>query len=1177
MRHRGLLRLLESSLQFKNIVSGLQGGQRQQAIFGISDSQKGYWLAAVVHSVNRPLMVITYDAHEAKRVVNDLSVFLGENEVAYFPAREVLPYGVYAHSNDLVSQRMKVLESLVRRQVRCVVTSVDAFSQKLMPVETFGQALFQLETGQIVDRDTLVRQLVSLGYQTAELVQAPGQFSVRGGIVDIYPITNADPVRVEFFDDEIDSLRTFDVRSQRSVENITSVSIAPTREVLLNAKRAAGAASALSRELQETAKKLSKKRPELVRKLEEMVSSYVECLEQGLWIDDLERLLSYVHPEQNSLLDYFPGPPLVAVDEPARVKDNMERLDLERAKNLTDLLEAGAALPAFNQSNYQYQEMMELLQQNQVLYLAALPKHIPGMTPANVVNVTAKTMHPFLGKVQMLTEEIQCWRKARYSVVLMTNSQSRGKRLQESFWDAGLEVPVVEEIDGSLYPGQMLITGDSLAKGFEIPSLKLVIITDQELFGLPKKKRPATTAKEGSRISSFTDLKVGDFVVHEQHGIGRYLGIEQLQVGGVQKDYLQIQYAGQDKLYVPTDQVRLVQKYIGAEGHVPKLSRLGGNEWKRVKSRVKQSVEAMARELLALYATRESIKGHAFSEDNVWQKEFEDAFPYTETPDQLRAIKEVKADMMKPKPMDRLLCGDVGYGKTEVALRAAFKAVQDSKQVAVLVPTTILAQQHYHTFKERFAGYPVNIGVLSRFRSPKEQAATVEELARGKLDIVIGTHRLLSSDVRFKDLGLLIIDEEQRFGVAQKERLKQMRHNVDVLTLTATPIPRTLHMSLAGARDMSVIETPPEGRYPVQTYVVEYSPELVRDAIRKELDRGGQIYFVHNRIADIEKLELEIKRLVPECRVAVAHGRMKEERLEKIMLAFLEGEYDLLLCTTIVENGLDIANVNTLIVDEADNMGLAQLYQLRGRVGRTNRLAYAYFTYKKDKVLSQVAEKRLAAIREFTEFGSGFKIAMRDLELRGAGNLLGPEQHGHMLSVGFDLYCRLLEETVRELKGQFQEEDWEPTVELNVDAYIKDNYIPDNGLKMEVYQRLASATGMDHVSQVEEEIIDRYGELPPEVQNLLTLTRLKVLAKMHHVAKIYQKKDEVIFDFTPESKLKGEKLLYLAKAFSRKLSFSAAGGLSMKVRVSGMKQEEMLGLLESIFHRINTLEAMGTG
>ncbi|NLL17828.1 MAG: transcription-repair coupling factor, partial [Clostridia bacterium] len=1053
MSLQSLLEVLVENEQFKNINGQLDRPKSKQAVFGLVGSLKSFWWSALALAGEKQFLIITQDELSAKGIVKDLTFFTKEDHVLLFPGQEFLPYQVYARSREGTSQRLRTLTRLTQGKPLFVVATAEAFCQKLMPNGVFKHSLMKLVTGQQLDREDLARKLVELGYERVELVEAPGQFAIRGSLVDIFPPSNEKPLRVDFFDDEIDSLRIFDEENQRTIEMIREAVISPAEETLLPKGDLAEVLAELKTRWQSTVKRLERlKKRASIQELNSKMEKLLNDLEQGQQPEDIQRFQSFFYPEQDTILDYFATEPVVLLDEPQRLWDKWLRYEKERGEALVELLESGNVLPGQEELYAEMEEIKTILAGQTVVAFASLPQKMELLNPENMVSVQAKTMYPFLGKMKMLKSDVLHWKKQHYSLVFITGSLEQAEQLRELLLEQGIEALVKTRLESRPYPGQVLIVTGTWQQGFDYPALKLVLITEKEIFGQRTVRRSKPVRREGIKLSTFADLKEGDYVVHNQHGIGKYLGVQQLEVGGVYKDYLHIQYHGADRLYVPTDQIDLIQKYIGAEGATPRLNKLGGTEWSRVKSKVKASVQDMAEELIKLYAARETATGHAFAKDTPWQQEFEALFPYTETPDQLQAIQEVKADMEKPKPMDRLLCGDVGYGKTEVALRAAFKAVNDGKQVAVLVPTTVLAQQHYQTFRERMAPFPMTVGLLNRFRTPKEQGEVIRGLKDGSVDLVVGTHRLLSNDVVFKDLGLVIIDEEQRFGVAHKEKLKQLRQSVDVLTLTATPIPRTLHMAMSGVRDMSVIETPPEDRYPVQTYVVEHHPELIRDAIRRELGRGGQVFYIHNRIMDLDKVVLELKQLVPEARVVMAHGQMRENELEEAMLSFVEGHQDVLVCTTIIENGLDIGNVNTLIVDNADQLGLAQLYQLRGRVGRSNRVAHAYFTFHPNKIVSPVAQKRLNAIREFTEFGSGFKIAMRDLEIRGAGNLLGPEQHGQILAVGFDMYCRLLEEAVEKVKGvkpEKQSEKAPTTVELAISAYLPDDYIEQSTFKME--------------------------------------------------------------------------------------------------------------------------------
>lgn len=1166
-----LLEIIGQNQGLQTIWEEFRRRKRVQFISGLSGVPAYLWVAYLGMKGSWPVLVVTPGEKEAQEAATVLANF--ENRTFYFPPREVLPYEVYARSNEFLAQRLLVFEKLLCQEAKFVTLSGLTFAQFLLPPAVLAFAFRKLEKGQQINWEELQNHLRFLGYERTELVESPGQYSVRGSIIDVYPLTTSFPVRLELLGEEIISLRFFDTETQQTTSEITEpFLLSPARELLLSPEVRTEGRIALEKEYMFLRAKFEKQgEREALRNLTEKITPYLEKMLGGGSPEGLEQWQPFFYPVPFSLLDYFSVAPLVVWEEPVKLKETFERAVAEKANRYAELVAGGRALPTQAKDAFSsFAELREVCCRSPLLYFASLPRQLPELKPEVLVNAMAKTPPAFLGKAALLAEELRRWQQQRFTVIFFLGEASRAQSLKQGLKQYEIEATYVSDLE-KIAPGQIFVTAGTFPRGSEFPLEKLVLLSGYEVYGQKQRLLPRRFFREGTKVTSLADLKPGDFVVHLHHGIGRYLGIEELEVQGAKRDYLLIAYAGEDKLYVPADQVGLIHKYIGEEEHVPKLSKLGGGDWARVKRRAQEAVQELAKELLSLYAVRETIPGYTFSPDTDWQREFEEAFPYQETPDQLQAIVEVKKDMTNPKPMDRLVCGDVGYGKTEVALRAAFKAVIDGKQVAVLVPTTVLAQQHYLTFSNRLASYPVRIAQLSRFSSPKEQEEMIAGLKMGSVDIVVGTHRLLSPDVGFKDLGLVIIDEEQRFGVTHKEKLKQLKKNTDVLTLTATPIPRTLHMSLMGLRDMSLIETPPENRYPVQTYVVEYNPELVRDAIRRELQRKGQVYYVHNRIADIDQVACFLQQLVPEARIAVGHGQLKEEQLEQVMLDFIAGRYDILVCTTIVENGLDIPNVNTLIVEDADSLGLAQLYQLRGRVGRSNRLAYAYFTYRRDKVISPVAEKRLAAIREFTEFGAGFKIAMRDLELRGAGNLLGPEQHGHMLAVGFELYCRLLQEAVQELKGEEKPLPPPPAVELRVDAYLTNAYLPSPTLKMELYQRLAHVQNLSEVRALAAEIRDRYGEPPPPVKRLLAISRLKILARETGVTAVHHEKGEIKVEFGPDAKIKGEKLLRLAQAFPGRLSFSSLGGLAMRIKGGGLAQEELLRLLEKVFWKLNVL------
>lgn len=1182
MAFKKLLELLKENEQFQKIISGLPQIKSKQAVFGLVGSLKSYWWSALADAHEGQYLIITPDELSARGIIKDLALFNEKRDILFFGAREFLPYQVYARSREGTGHRLKTLVKLAQKKPRFVVTTPQAFCQKIIPKKIYMESLLEITRGQQLEREKLSLKLVELGYEKVELVEAPGQFAVRGSLVDVFPANLYQPVRLDFFDEELDSLRYFDEESQRTTEMLEQVTIGPAVEMLLPKGDYSHGLNTLKQEWQDSVERLKKlKKRTAIQELNDRMEKLLSDLEQGLKPDGIEPLQPFFYLEQETIIDYFQTKPIVLLDEPQRLWDGWLRFEQERGEALVEFMETGMVLPGQGKLYAETEDIKALLNEQRMLGFASLPQKMELIEPRSIASVQAKTMHPFLGKINMLKDELVNWKKQHNSIVFIVSNVEQGKQLQELLMERGVEALLQDRMEERFYPGQVRIIIGSWQQGFEYPALKLVMITEQEAFGQSKARQVRKKPREGMKINSFTDLKEGDYVVHNQHGIGKYLGVETLEVGSIYKDYLQIQYRGADRLYVPTDQIDLIQKYIGAEGQGPRLNKLGGTEWTRVKTRVKAAVQDMAEELIKLYATRETVTGYPFPPDTPWQQEFEGQFPYTETPDQLQAIIEVKADMEKPKPMERLLCGDVGYGKTEVALRAAFKAVNDGKQVVVLVPTTVLAQQHYNTFRERMEAFPITVGLLSRFRTPKEQAEVVKGLRAGSVDLVIGTHRILSSDIAFKDLGLVIVDEEQRFGVAHKEKLKQLRQNVDVLTLTATPIPRTLHMALSGVRDMSTIETPPEDRYPVQTYVVEYHPDFIRDAIRRELGRGGQVYYIHNRIIDLEKVALELQGLVPEAKIAVAHGQMRENQLEEIMFAFVEGEYDVLVCTTIIENGLDIPNVNTLIVDNADQLGLAQLYQIRGRVGRSNRMAYAYFTFLPNKIVSQVAQKRLNAIREFTEFGSGFKIAMRDLEIRGAGNLLGPEQHGQILAVGFDLYCRLLEEAVEQAKGNAPVKEAEAKksviVELAISAYLSDEYIDQSGFKMEMYRRLADARTLEEIDAVDEELLDRFGEPPMAARNLIRIAALRVMATELGLKKVSQTAKEIKIETTADFPLQGEKLMLLAQDFPRRLSFSTTGGLLIVVKTENQGTEELLELMEKLLKTMKNLASLKAG
>jgi len=1158
---QSLLRLLSADPEFDRVLSGCREGLREQLVTGLSGSAEHLFMAGLRASLSRPILIVTHNMGRAQQIYEDL-VELVAGDVRLFPEREMGFADVLAYSPEIASQRLSVLEALVQGQSPVIIAPIAALHQPLTGPQEFRQASRTLAVGDELHLDEFIQHLSYLGYERVEMVETKGEFSVRGGILDIFPLTRDEAVRIELFDVEVDSIRTFDAANQRSLEKIDSVHLWPIRELIASPERIQAAGSALDARLDAHLAKL--KDQDVAAKLRENLGADIEKMAEGQQFPNLVRYIDLLEPNRPNVLRYLRADTLLLFDEPARLRETIKVLEREESEWLTTSLEYGEMIPGLTPELKRGDLFTS--RDHQKLFFSLFTRTVPGLQPQAVINVTTRQMQNFHGQMNVLKGELERWQKTGYQVVFLAANHERADRMHRVLDDYKMEADITTDWDGQRKVRPVILEGN-LATGFELTTLKIAVITETEVFTNKKKTRKMKTMSDAQKIKSYQDLKVGDYVVHVNHGIGKYMGIQTKEILGIHKDYLQIKYKGKDELFVPVDQIDLIQKYIGQEeGKEPKIYSLGGSEWQRVKTKVKSAVQDIAEDLIKLYAEREATPGHAFQADTAWQREFEAMFPYNETDDQLRCIEEIKKDMQRARPMDRLLCGDVGYGKTEVAVRAAFKAVMDGKQVAVLVPTTILAQQHYETFKERCSGFPVNVELVSRFRSKSHITEVQKGLKNGSVDIVIGTHRLLSKSVQFKDLGLMIIDEEQRFGVTHKEKLKQIRANVDALTLTATPIPRTLHMSMIGVRDLSVIETPPENRFPVQTFVVEHNDGIVREAIERELGRGGQVYYLFNKVNGIQEMANHLKMLVPDAKVLVGHGQMAEDELEKTMLDFLQGEADVLVSTTIIETGLDVPNVNTLIVHDADHLGLSQLYQLRGRVGRSNRIAYAYFTYQRNKVLNEVAEKRLQAIKEFTELGSGFKIAMRDLSIRGAGNLLGAQQHGFIASVGFDLYSQMLTEAIEDLKQGDQkiEKLPDPTVELSVDAYLPTAYIPDGMQKIEMYKKFVSARALDEVNDLEEEVEDRFGDIPTEVRNLLTVSRLKAYAIEYGFTEIKQNPAGEIVLKLHENRTKGidgEKLFAMTREFPNRMKLTAQVQVIVTLKSKGLDEQGVLAML----------------
>ncbi|HHV43296.1 MAG TPA: transcription-repair coupling factor [Firmicutes bacterium] len=1177
----GLSHLVSRSQEFAPVVDTVIRGAQETLVIGASGSLRIVGIAAIFQTLAQrgskiPFLVVAPDQYHAEQIYLTLENILTSKRVALFPAISTMPHESVIAERELHGMRVAVIGRLLAEESLIVVASAEALSRYLLPPQVFRAYCTGLTVGETVELEQLMDRLVAGGYQRVDLVEDPGQFSLRGGILDIFCPILTNPVRIELFGDEIDSIREFDPADQRSYRRHQSVYITPAREFFVPEHLRKDAFIEIKKALEEQVVRLDRAKDSPSSTLRQTVARHLEFIENGIYDSALEQYQPYFYPNQATLLAYFPRM-ICILDEPSRIKESLENVEKEYMEQHLSGLAKGRALPGEARMFCPWSELFPEFKRGRLLYFSTLAQRIEGMSPTHTVNVSSRLPDVFHGKMNLLLQELERAKREGFAILLSLSSESRAKRITEWLTEEGVPARYVLRPEDEIRPGNIIITSGYLEAGFDLPLTRLLVLTDAEIRGKAKQKVRSRRGPQGTRIRDWNELNEGDYVVHVNHGIGKYLGVKNINVSGVQKDYLVVKYAGEDILYVPVDQVNLLQKYVGGGDEAsPKLNKLGGTEWTKVKRKVKESVREIAKDLLELYAARETVPGRAFSPDTVWQREFEDAFEYEETPDQLRAVQEVKADMEKPRPMDRLLCGDVGYGKTEVALRAAFKAVMDGCQVAILVPTTILAQQHYRTVSERLRNFPVTVRVLSRFESPSKQKQTIKDLKTGAVDIVIGTHRLLSKDVEFKNLGLVIIDEEQRFGVKQKEKLKQLRTSVDVLTLSATPIPRTLHMALVGVRDMSVIETPPEDRYPIRTYIVEYNPETIRDAILREKARGGQVYFVYNRVQGIERMAEELRLLVPEVSVVVAHGQMGERELEQVMLDFMDGAYDVLVCTTIIETGMDIPNVNTLIVYDADKFGLSQLYQLRGRVGRSNRIAYAYCCYRKDQVLTEDAEKRLQAIKEFSDLGSGFRIAMRDLEIRGAGNILGAEQHGFIASVGFELYCRLLEESIAELSGQVKEELPEPLLDFAVDAYIDDEYIADSRQKVDIYKRISALGSQREIQEFVVELEDRYGPVTPSVDKLLRVAAIRIMAREVGVESIAQEARYVVFRFHPEAQVPPSALRACVEQFRGKLT--VLHGQPPRIRIRpGLEQDELLDIITTVLKNIQASLAEASG
>ena len=1132
---------LGKSNKFVDLSKQIENKKSPISISGLTDVGMVELLSAINQYNKKPILLITYNEIQAKQILEIIENFEKEKAVL-FPKKEIVTYDFVAESKDLPYERIETLNKIKDKKNLIVVTTIEALMQKLPPKEILFKNILEFKVGDIYNLEELKKTLVNLGYSRCEFIEGRGQFSVRGGIVDISINENLG-VRIEFWGDEVDSIRNFNITSQRSINTLDKIKIYPAHEFVLD------------NSIEEICKKITKKLTE--EKQEEILEQDIEQIKAGNYISKIDKYFNEFYDKQSTLLEYLNDNYLIILDEISKIEARQRNILQDNSNLIKNLIEKEKIIPEALENIISI-DLNQLENEKSVIYFEK--QDIVTNRQAEKYTFNYRQINYYKSEIENLFEDIKRWNKEQKSIYVMVSTKEKAKKLKEILEKEEIACTIDEKLDKTIIVKStekiVTITIGKLPNGFENFEINQVVVSADELIEGKKKKTFANKAyKEGEKVV-FADLKIGDYVVHKNYGIGIFVGVNTITADGTTKDYIKLKYKNDAILYVPTSQLDSIRKYVGGDAINPPINSLGSKDWIKTKEKVKKNLRAVAKELIELYAKREKTKGYAFSKDTPWQSQFENSFPYQETDDQLRCIEEVKKDMENQRPMDRLLCGDVGYGKTEVAIRAAFKAVMDHKQVAYLVPTTVLAQQQYEEFRDRMAEFPIKVDILNRFKSKKYQDEVVKKLKLGEVDIVIGTHRMLSKDVEFKDIGLLIIDEEHRFGVKAKEKIKEYKSNIDVLTMTATPIPRTMHMSIVGIRDMSVIYEPPHNRKPVQTYVLEYDQEVIKEAITKELERDGQVFYIYNRVDTIQKKADEISRLVPEAKVSYAHGRMSGNQIEEIMQDFIDKKSNVLVCTTILESGIDIANANTIIVENADRMGLAALYQIRGRVGRSDRQAYAYITYRKDKMLSEEADKRLKAIKEFTEFGSGFKIAMRDLEIRGAGSLLGEIQSGHLEQVGYDTYCNLLDEVVKEMQGTEIESDIDIQIDLNVTSYIPDEYIEDSAQKIEIYQNIALCRKEEDIQNVVDEIIDRFGNMPAELENLLDIARIKYLAKPFSISKIASKRTAVVFTFE-QSKYEID-LQKLLKTYKNRIKFSPGIKTMITLEIGTTNERQIL-------------------
>ncbi len=1131
-------RPVEDMQELSLIKEKLNKAKKPIHISGAIDSGQVH-LAGVIGEGYKYKLFITFTEQKAREIYEDMRFFC--KDTYFYPAKDFIFFSADIHGNLMLNQRLEAIRALKEREDVCIVTTIDGLLDKLVPMEIINDNILTIDYDSVMLPEELKIKLTSMGYERCEQVETQGQFAIRGSIVDIFSPTESEPFRLDFWDDTIDSIKIFEPVSQRTVESVDSIVVYPATEHILTEDMLESGIEKIKAAVKKTEKIYrDKQKNEEAHRIKTVTEEFIEQLKVSRTGVSIDSYMDYFYEETSTLLEYLPEEDTVIfLDEPARSHERCEAVLGEFKESMINRIEKGYALNGQADVLIDTEQLFSMIERRKCILFTALDQKLKVIASGEKYQVSVRNVNPYNNSFETLVKDLERYKRSLYRVLVLSASKTRGMRLADTLLNEfNINAFYSEEEERAPIPGEVMITYGNVHKGFEYPLIKYVVMTESDIFGAVKKKKKAKTKYSGQKIADFAELNIGDYVVHENHGLGIYRGIEKMEVDNTIKDYIKIEYDKGGNLYIPTTQFDMIQKYAGRDAGKPKLNKLGTKEWSATKAKVKGAVRDVARELVELYAARSARSGYKYGEDTLWQREFEELFPFEETEDQLAAIADTKKDMESAKIMDRLICGDVGYGKTEIAIRAAFKAVQEGKQVAFLVPTTILAQQHYNTFIQRMKDYPINIELMCRFRTPAQQKQAIEGLKRGNVEIVIGTHRLLSKDIAFKDLGLLVVDEEQRFGVTHKEKIKQLKKDIDVLTLTATPIPRTLHMGLVGIRDMSVLEEPPVDRLPIQTFVMEYNDEMVREAINRELARNGQVYYVYNRVNNIDEITNQIAKLVPEANVVFAHGQMSERRLEQIMYDFINGDIDVLVATTIIETGLDISNVNTIIIHDADKLGLSQLYQLRGRVGRSNRTSYAFLMYKRDRMLKEVAEKRLSAIREFTDLGSGFKIAMRDLEIRGAGNILGAEQHGHMEAVGYDLYCKMLNEAVLIMKGEREdEEDYETAIDVKADAYIPASYIRNELQKLNMYKKISLIENRAEYEDMEDELLDRFGEPPRAVQNLLRVALIKAAAHTAQITEIKGDRQRLKISFYSKAKIDINKIPDMVKKYGNDMKF----------------------------------------